>query len=79
VDETFGVSPEHYKLKKDSGEKLNERFYYPELVKTKKDEKTTYRIEKKIKERTRNGKKEILVKFLDYPGEFWVDQKDVVI
>jgi hypothetical protein len=79
IDETVGLNPEHYKLKKDSGEKVDERFYFPELVKTKKDEQTSYRIEKKIKERTRKGVKEILVKFLDYPGEFWVKQSDVVI
>jgi hypothetical protein len=78
VDQAIGMDPEYYKLKKDSGETVKRRFYLPELVKTKKDEQTTYRIEEVLGQRTRNGVKELKVKFIDYPEIHWIKETDLV-
>jgi hypothetical protein len=78
VDQAIGMDPEYYKLKKDSGEAVKRRFYFPELVKTKKDEQTTYRIEEVLGQRTRKGVKELKVKFIDYPEIEWIKASDII-
>ena len=59
------------------GTKLKRKFYMPELTKVQVDENTMYRIEKKYKERMRDGKKEILVKFIGFPEKYWVTDEDI--
>jgi hypothetical protein len=78
VDQAIGMDPEYYKLKKDSGEAVKRRFYLPELVKTQKNEETTYRIEKVLGQRTKGGIKELKVKFIDYPEIHWIKESDLV-
>ena len=78
IKRTHGMTPEYYELKDDSGRRVEGRFYKPELVKTILDEETTYRVEEVIRTRKRNGIKELLVKFIDYPGEHWIKLTDVV-
>jgi hypothetical protein len=78
VDQTIGMYPEYYKLKKDNGEAVKRRFYLPELVKTQKDKETTYRIEKVLGQRTKGGEKELRVKFIDYPDTYWIKETDLV-
>ncbi|KAL3115095.1 hypothetical protein niasHT_017939 [Heterodera trifolii] len=71
VDEARSTNPQHYLLKDYYGTKLKRKFYLPELTKVQVDENTMYRIEKKYKERMRDGKKEILVKFIGFPEKYW--------
>lgn len=78
IEESTSTKPVHYKLIDDSGDKLKQRFYQPELVKTVKDDETSYRVEKVIRSRKKNGRKEILVKFIDYPGHYWINQEEIV-
>jgi hypothetical protein len=78
VEEGIGMKPEYYKLKNASGHAVKQRFYLPELVKTKLDSQTTFRVEKILKERIRNGEKESLVKFIGYPEHYWLKQSDFV-
>jgi len=78
VEQSHGLKPEFYNLKDNSGKKIDERFYRPELVKIEKDESTSYRVEKVIRTRTRKGNKEFLVKFIDYPETYWIEANDFV-
>ncbi|KAL3075976.1 hypothetical protein niasHT_037229 [Heterodera trifolii] len=77
VDEARSTKPQHYLLKDYYGTKLKRKFYLPELTKVQVDENTMYRIEKKYKERMRDGKKEILVKFIGFPEKYWVTDEDL--
>ncbi|KAL3109937.1 hypothetical protein niasHT_016553 [Heterodera trifolii] len=76
VDEARSTNPQHYLLKDYYGTKLKRKFYLPELTKVQVDENTMYRIEKKYKERMKDGKKEILVKFIGFPEKYWVTDED---
>jgi hypothetical protein len=79
VDEARRTKPvNYYKLKDHEGEPIHGRVYEPELVKTRLDEDTTYRIEKILRERTRRGVKEMEVKFFGYPKHYWIKKTDIV-
>lgn len=78
IEEVHRMDPEFYILKNDSGEIVKGRFYRPELVKTIKDDQTTYRIEKIIRMRKKNREKEYLVKFIGYPKTYWLNESDIV-
>lgn len=77
IDKIRKGDPNVYFVKDDAGEPFLTRFYKEELSKIRKDKEMTYRIEKIIKERTRNGKKEYLVKFIDYPNPEWIKESDI--
>ncbi|KAL3118844.1 hypothetical protein niasHT_008191 [Heterodera trifolii] len=77
VDEARSTNPQHYLLKDYYGTKLKRKFYLPELTKVQVDENTMYRIEKKYKERMRDGKSEILVKFIGFPEKYWVTNEEI--
>ncbi|KAL3071940.1 hypothetical protein niasHS_017233 [Heterodera schachtii] len=77
VDEARSTNPQHYLLKDYYGTKLKRKFYLPELTKVQVDENTMYRIEKKYKERVRDGKREILVKFIGFPEKYWVTNEEI--
>jgi hypothetical protein len=64
---------------KMGGEKLARRFYPEELQKVKVDNDTIYRVEKIIKRRTVNGRKEVFVKWLNYPPSFnqWIPERNI--
>uniref|UniRef100_A0A183BY71 Integrase catalytic domain-containing protein n=1 Tax=Globodera pallida TaxID=36090 RepID=A0A183BY71_GLOPA len=76
VDERRSSNPEHYYVKDYYGTKLKRKFYLPELTKVKVDKNTLYRVEKKFKERMRDGQKEMLVKFIGFPEKYWVTNED---
>uniref|UniRef100_A0A914H8N6 Integrase catalytic domain-containing protein n=1 Tax=Globodera rostochiensis TaxID=31243 RepID=A0A914H8N6_GLORO len=78
VDERRSSNPEHYFLKDYYGTILKRKFYLPELTKVKVDKNTLYRVEKKYKERMRDGQKEMLVKFIGFPEKYWVTSDDFV-
>jgi hypothetical protein len=64
---------------KMGGEKLARRFYPEELQKVKVDNDTIYRVEKIVKRRTVNGRKEVFVKWLNYPPSFnqWIPERNI--
>ena len=64
--------PNVYTLIDDNGDILKGKFYEPELQKV--GDKMWYRVEKVLKERKRQGRKEYLVKWYGYPATFnsWV-------
>lgn len=74
------IDPEFYELEDSSGKLVKGRFYRPEMVKTRKNAQTTYRVEKVIRSRkTKEGKKEYLVTFIGYPKEYyWIHEENFV-
>lgn len=68
-----------YKLKDWNDEPIIGNFYAAELSKVSADSETLFLIEKVIKKRKRNGKVELLVKWLDYPSSMnsWVSEDSV--
>lgn len=78
VDSTNKGDPNYYTLKDHKGEPIEGRFYPQEFSKTRLDEDTTYRIEKVLRKRTRNGVKEIYVKFKGYPDLQWIKESSIV-
>ena len=69
--------PYTYKLKDTRGESVKGTFYEPELQQAKQ---TAFRIEKVLKRRTtKDGRKEIYVKWLGYNRDFnqWIPEEDI--
>lgn len=79
--EIDGKMAEEYRMTKlkDVEEKIDDTFYQPELQKVNKESDTTWKIEKIMKERKRNGVKEALVRWLGWPKKFdsWVTESDI--
>jgi transposase InsO family protein len=68
-----------YKLTDWADEDIKGPFYEEELQKVVVDADTTYRIEEIVKRRTRNKKKEVLVKWYGWPHKFdtWIPASEV--
>lgn len=73
--------PPYYRLEDLKGEEVEGPFYEPELQKVTPDEQNTatFRVEKVIKRRTQEGKKQLLVKYLGWPDKFneWLPESQV--
>ena len=69
-----------YSIKDEQNEAISGWFYPQELLKVSVPEDKTYRIEKVLKRRRRNGKEELFVKFRGYPKKFnsWVSDVDYI-
>ena len=67
-----------YKIKDETGAPFKGNFYADDLGKTRKDEETTYRIEKVYGKRIRNGQNQIRVKFFGFPYKQWILNSDIV-
>lgn len=80
IDKIKKGNPTTYRLKDQQDEQILGKFYKEELSKTKLDKDTVYRIEKVLKTRTRNGKKEYFVKWSGYPLEMasWISGDDII-
>jgi hypothetical protein len=78
VRKAIAGMPEYYKLRYNEGDIVKGRFYKPELVKTILDENTTYRVEKVIRSRKKNGRKQFLVKFIGDTDMYWIDENDLI-
>ena len=65
-----------YRLKGEDNVEIDKRFYPEEIQIVKPD---LYRIEKVLKERIHKGKKQLLVKYLNYSDKFnsWINQEDL--
>ncbi len=76
-----GKTPPLYYLMDLNQDDVKGSFYQEQLHKTDPPSPgKTFHVEKIVKERTRNGKIEVLVKYLHYPPKFnlWVLKKDIV-
>lgn len=69
-----------YKLTDYSGEEILGSFYEKELQKVLVDENTTYNIEEVKKTRTKNGRRESLIKWMGWPEKYnsWIPSKDII-
>ena len=69
-----------YRLKDWNNEPIEGTFYTEELQEVLVDENTTYRIEKIVSRRTRNGIKEVQVKWFLWPKKFnsWIPANSIV-
>ena len=59
-------------------EAIDGRFYNEEIQKIRVDKNTSYRIEKVYRKRTKNGVRQILVKFIGDPKDYWIKETDIV-
>jgi hypothetical protein len=78
ITEQVARNPPVYKIKDFGNEILDGIFYETELQKVvKKDD--VYRVDSILRTRTRNGRKQYLVSWKNYPTKFnsWVDEKDI--
>ena len=68
-----------YTIKDYRGELIKGKFYEHELQQVENPE--AFRVEKVIRTRIRGGKKEYLVKWLnfDHSSNSWVKQKDLIV
>ena len=68
-----------YTLKDWSGEDIEGSFYEAELQAVNTDEFTEYRVEKVLKKRSINKRKEVLVRWLHWPSKFdsWIAEGDL--
>ena len=78
IDTVSRSNPNFYLLRDYKNEPIGGRLYTEELCKTRLDEDTTYRIEKVLRKRTRDGTKELYVKFKGYPNPQWIKESNVV-
>lgn len=69
IDKVFYTIPTTYELKDLAGEELTGKFYDEELAIYDKQD-NIMKVEKILKKRTKNGKKEILIKWYGYPEKF---------
>ena len=68
-----------YTILDGDGEKVDGTFYEPELQPLTIDPTTEYRVEKILKRRVRNKRKEVLVRWLHWPKKYdsWIPEADV--
>ena len=69
-----------YRVKDYNGEEIKGTFYENELQKVYSDEETVWKIEKILKQRTRNGQKQYYVKWLYWPDSYnsWINASDTI-
>ncbi|KAI6198864.1 putative transposon-derived protein F54H12.3 [Aphelenchoides besseyi] len=72
------TKPPTFKLKDLNDEEIAGHFYTPELSKTVKDD--VYRIKSVIRQRTRNGVKQLYVSWMGFPEteNCWINESDIV-
>ena len=78
VSKVFNTNPVTYKVKDNNDDEIEGIFYEPELVKFDKQDQD-YEVEKILKTRTKNGKKEYFVKWLGYPDSMnsWIPEENL--
>lgn len=86
TDEYFTVMeclhrrPPVYRLKDYDGEILQGTFYEPELQKVIVDKNKTFKIEKVLSRKRRQGQNMVLVKWVGWPDKFntWISEKQLI-
>jgi hypothetical protein len=78
VSKVLNTTPITYKIKDYNDEEIEGSFYEQELVKFDKQNED-YEVEKILKTRTRNGKKEYLIKWRSYDSTFnsWIPEENL--
>jgi hypothetical protein len=78
ISKVLHTNPLTYKIKDLNDEEVEGIFYEPELVKYDKQDED-YEVEKILKTRTKNGKKEYFVKWKSYGHEFnsWIPAENL--
>jgi transposase InsO family protein len=78
VSKVLNTSPATYKIKDFNDEEIEGSFYEPELVKFNKQDEE-YEVEKILKTRIKNGKKEYFVSWRSYGPEFnsWIPAENL--
>ena len=71
ISKVQSTNPWTYKIKDWKGEEVTGTFYEPELQKSKQ---TVFRVEKVVRRRVKNNRKEVYVKWKGYPKTFnsWI-------
>lgn len=74
IENVIPRNPTIYKLKDLMGEDIDGSFYENELQEVALNDKTMYRINKILKSRRKNGKKEVLIEWKGWPAKFnsWI-------
>ena len=69
------TDPPTYRLTDLADEPIKGGFYAQELQRVKKEDDDTFKVEKVLKTRTKDGRKQYFVKWLGYPSKFnsWTD------
>ena len=70
IKKVLNTLPVRYKLVDWLEEEVTGSFYREELQKVTKPENNVYRIEKIVRRRTKDGKKEVLIKWKGWPSKF---------
>lgn len=80
IDKVMNTDPREYKLRSLNDINIEGRFYEKELVKVKISKDTVYQIEKILKERVKNGKKQYYIKYKGWHSSFneWVNENQLV-
>jgi hypothetical protein len=78
VSKVLNTNPITYKIKDWNNQEVEGSFYEPELVKFDKQNED-FEVEKILKKRTKNGKKELLIKWLGYPESMasWIPAENL--
>ena len=78
ISNRIARTPPVYQVKDLLGESIEGIFYGEELQKVNKTD-DVFRVEDVVKQRTRKGKKEYLIKWMGYPEKFnsWVPEEDL--
>src|SRR6266487_642741 len=79
ISKVLNTSPVTYKIKDWNDEEIEGIFYEPELVKYDKQDKD-YEVEKILKTRTKNGKKELLILWQGFPKSMasWIPAENMI-
>ena len=76
INKVNSTTPVTYTIEDTKGKEIQGTFYEPELQRTKQE---IYRIQKVLKKRTKNGSKEVYVKWRGYSDDFnsWIPISDL--
>ena len=68
-----------YKIVDYEDDPVQGTFYEPELQRVRKDVDSIFRVEKILRKRRQNGRREVFVKWLGWPKKFnsWILEEDL--
>ena len=78
IDDVLLTNPITYRIKDFDDKLIEGTFYEQELQKSKQVEENIFRVEKMLRTRTRNGRKEVLVKWAGYKDPTWEPEKNII-
>lgn len=80
ISKVFDTIPTTYEVRDLAGEEMKGKFYDEDLILYDKQD-SNYKVEKILKRRTRNGVREVFVKWYEYPDKFnsWEPETNFVL